>query len=430
MGYRIKRFSVLLDKLFGQTDRDSEFWRKKIEETKKIDPNHPRLKTFEQQLQYALEEEGKKDAKKAEEAARRRAQGHSSGYNTKSTYNEEVKAAYEKKMMGRWEAARSSINSAARREGNIGINKKIKEIAKIGTISSAVAPAIIGAYVFHDARKKKKAWEKKKQKEKEKEFSREETKEEKMKRLKSSGILLGAPAALGSGYGALSTLNTGEKIKGKVAAQNLIEAEAKTNYGIRNLFLNPSSVNEEITKDINNITEAHERYKKRANKVIKRAAKKNAVKGALIGAAIGLPFAYSNSVRQKIKNEKGKKKTKKFSKVLMPGFKLVPVEDLSDKQLENLAKNDDSPRNIKLRKTNQKKTDLMLGAASGLTGLEIGRAISDMRGKKIIPGMVKGALIGTAAGVGASEALGYFGRKHHKKTAKEAREELERRKKK
>lgn len=41
--------------------------------------------------------------------------------------------------------------------------------------------------------------------------------------------------------------------------------------------------------------------------------------------------------------------------------------------------------------------------------------------------MIKGALIGTAAGVGASEALGYLGRKHHRKTAEEARVELEKR---
>lgn len=57
MGFRVKRFSVLLDKLFGETDRDSEFWKKKIEEIKRVNPNHPRIKTYEQQLQYALEEE-------------------------------------------------------------------------------------------------------------------------------------------------------------------------------------------------------------------------------------------------------------------------------------------------------------------------------------------------------------------------------------
>jgi hypothetical protein len=430
MGYRVKRFSVLLDKLFGETDRDSEFWKKKIEEIKRVNPNHPRIKTYEQQLQYALEEEGKTNAKKAEEAARRRAQGHSSGYNTKSTYNAAGEAeararAYEKAMKNRWEAARSSINSAARREGNIGFNKMARESAKIDAIGLAAIPAAYGVYAFHDARKKKKAWEKKKQKQKE--FSREETKEEKRKRLKSSGILLGTSAALGSGVGALSTLTTGEKIKGKVADQNLFESSAKVNYMNRNLFINPPSVDEEISKDLGHSAEAYERYKKRAGKVIRKATKKNAVKGALIGTAIGLPFAYSNSVHQKILNEK-KKKTKKFSSVLMPGFKLVPVEDLSDKQLENVAKYD-SPRSIKISKKNQKKTDLMLGAASGVTGLYAGKDISKIHGKRLAPGMMKGALIGTAAGVGVSEALGYFGRKHHRKNAEEARVELEKRKK-
>lgn len=436
MGFRVKRFSVLLDKLFGLTDRDSEFWKKKIEEIKRVNPNHPRIKTYEQQLQYALEEEGKKDAKKAEEAARRRAQGYSSGYNTaadeaRARAEKEAKAkaeeearAYEKKMMNRWETARSRINSDARREGSIKVNKMVRESAKMDAVGFAAIPAALGAYALYDAKKKKKAWEKKKQKK----FSREETKEEKKKRLKSSGILLGTSAALGSGYGAVNTWATGEKIKNKVANQTLYESSAKSYYMNRNFPFNPSSVNDKILQDMDNMTEAYERYKKRAGKVIKKATKKNAVKGALIGTAIGLPFAYSNSVHQKIMNEKGKKKTKKFSKVLMPGFKLVPVEDLSDKQLENLTKND-SPRSVKISKKNQKKADLMLGVASGLTGMNAGRVISEAHGKRLAPGMVKGALIGTTAGVGISEALGYFGRKHHRKTAEEARVELEKRKK-
>ena len=437
MGYRVKRFSVLLDKLFGETDRDSEYWRKKIEELRKVNPNSPRLKKWEQQFQYHLENEGETDAKKAEEAARRRAQGYSAGYNTtadeararaekeaRARAEEEVRA-YEKKMMNKWESARNSINSAARREGNIKVNKMARESAKIDAVGFAAVPAAMGAYAFYDAWKRKKAWEKKKQKQKG--FSREETKEEKEKRLKSSGILLGTSAALGSGYGALSTLNVGEKIKNKVANQTLSETSAKSDYMNRNFLFNPSSVEDKIAQDLGNTTEAYERYKKRAGKVIRKATKKNAVKGALIGTAIGLPLAYSSSVHQKIRNEK-KKKTKKFSKVLMPGFKLVPVEDLSDKQLENVAKND-SPRSIKIGKKNQKKTDIMLGAVSGLTGMDAGRIISRAQGKKIIPGMIKGAIIGTVSGVGASETLGYFGRRHHRKTAEEARVELNKRKK-
>ncbi len=424
MGYKVKRFSTFLDKLFGEIDKDSSFWKKKIEELKKENPNHPRIKTFEQQLQYALEKEGKNDAKKAEEAAKRRAQGHSSGYNTKSTYNaaEEAKA-YEEGMRARWKATRSTINSTARREGNIKFNRTARGSAAINAFNYAAIPAAYGAYAFYNARKKKKAWEKKKQKE----FSREETKKEKMNRLKSSGLILGTTAALGSGYGASNTFATGERIQRKVAAQNLAEAEAKANYMNRNLIHNPLSVSKEIVKDLGNTNEAYERYKKRAGKIIRKAAKKNAVKGALIGTAIGLPYAYHNSVTQKIINEK-KNKTKKFSNVLMPGFKLVPVKDLSDKQLENVAKND-SPRNIKKIKRTQKKVDLMLGAASGLTGMNAGRVISEAQGKKIVPGMVKGALIGIATGVGASEALGYYGRKHHRKTAEEARAELKKRKK-
>lgn len=117
---------------------------------------------------------------------------------------------------------------------------------------------------------------------------------------------------------------------------------------------------------------------------------------------------------------------KRFSKVLMPGFRRVSIEDLSDKQLENVAKNDD-PKYDKVKKKNQRKIDTLMGTVYGLTGMEAGRVLSKVKGKKIAPGMTKGALIGTATGVGLSETLGYFGRKHHKKTAEEAREEIKRR---
>lgn len=60
------------------SDRDSDWWKKKIAEERKKNPNSPRLKKWESILQYTLEEEGKADSRKAEEAARRKAQGHSS----------------------------------------------------------------------------------------------------------------------------------------------------------------------------------------------------------------------------------------------------------------------------------------------------------------------------------------------------------------
>lgn len=422
MGYKVKRFSVLLDKMFGTTDRDSGFWRKKIEELKRVNPNHPKIKKFEQQLQYALEEEAKTDPKKAEEAARRRAQGHSSGFNTRNTYNaaEEAKA-YEEGMRANWRKARSTFNSDMRKKSNTSFNKMAKTTAKIDAVGLAAIPTALGAYAVYDARKKKKAWENKQKK-----FS-SETKEDKKKRLKNSGVLLGTSAALGSGVGALSTFDVGEKIKNKVWNQNYAEKCGKLNFLGENSNVLPLGVQKEVLQDIENTTEAGKRYVKRANKVIKKAAVKNAGKGALIGTAIGLPLAYAGNVNNKIQNEKkNKKKTKKFSKVLMPGFKLVPVKDLSDKQLENMAKNDD-PKRTKIAKKNQKKIDTMLGTVSGLTGMEAGRVASKAQGKKIAPGMTKGAIIGTAAGIGASEVMGYYGRKHHKKTAEEARAELKKR---
>lgn len=120
-------------------------------------------------------------------------------------------------------------------------------------------------------------------------------------------------------------------------------------------------------------------------------------------------------------------KIKRFSKVYILG-KAIPVEDLSDKQLMNVAKGDGMTRNSKRVKKSQDKTDILLGVGFGAAGMNSGRVISNRLNKNIISGMAKGGIIGAATGVGTSEILGYYGRKHHRKTAKEAIKELERRK--
>ena len=42
---------IILRKLFGESDRNSDWWKKRIEEERKRNPNSPRLKTRESVLQ-------------------------------------------------------------------------------------------------------------------------------------------------------------------------------------------------------------------------------------------------------------------------------------------------------------------------------------------------------------------------------------------
>jgi hypothetical protein len=157
MGYKVKRFSVLFERMFGTIDKSSDFWKKKLEEFKRVNPNHPKIKKIEQQLQYALEEEGKSDPKKAEEAAKRRAQGYSTGYKTKNTYNAANESKkYEESMKASWRKARDTFNSDMRRKGDMSFNKMAKNTAKIEAVGLATVPTVLGAYAVYDAQKKKK----------------------------------------------------------------------------------------------------------------------------------------------------------------------------------------------------------------------------------------------------------------------------------
>ena len=104
-----------------------------------------------------------------------------------------------------------------------------------------------------------------------------------------------------------------------------------------------------------------------------------------------------------------------FSKVYMPGGS-KEVSELNDKQLENLSKygkTDASRKNI--RKSGQRLT-----ITGGVMGGGIGALSSGYKAKAA----AKGSVVGLGAGAG----LALYGNHRNKKLAKEAEEELKKRK--
>ena len=106
-----------------------------------------------------------------------------------------------------------------------------------------------------------------------------------------------------------------------------------------------------------------------------------------------------------------------FSKIYMPGGS-KEVSELSDKQLENLSKyGDTAAKRRNIRKNGQKLT-----IASGVVGGSIGAVASGFNTRAI----EKGAAIGAGAGI----SLALYGHHRGMKLAKEAKEELEKRRQK
>lgn len=104
-----------------------------------------------------------------------------------------------------------------------------------------------------------------------------------------------------------------------------------------------------------------------------------------------------------------------FSKVWMKDGK-KEISELSDRQLENLSHYNDTPN----KKRNIIKNGQKLVTSSGVVGGVIGGVSSGLK----INAIKNGALVG--AGVGTGIAL--YGHRRNKKLAKEAKEELEKRK--
>lgn len=102
---------------------------------------------------------------------------------------------------------------------------------------------------------------------------------------------------------------------------------------------------------------------------------------------------------------------KQFTSVLMPGFKVKDIKDLDDKQLEHVSK----------YKYNKNVRNKSIGVSASFT-VPFGLLGYYLTGKGL-----KGAALGATVGAGLGTALSIAGNAKHKKEAKEAKEELERR---
>ena len=170
------------------SDRDSAWWKKRIEELEKKDPNSPRLQKFREQLDYALAEEAKakgasEEARAAGRAAEERMRnnssaGRSSGGNSRwkdpweefrKSWNEnfrEKMRAHDNAQMD--ELFNKATENAKRNEASFAeaeryatkINKKNKKANKIAVgvgLASLGTIAGIKAYQHHKNKNKKAA---------------------------------------------------------------------------------------------------------------------------------------------------------------------------------------------------------------------------------------------------------------------------------
>jgi len=288
---------IIRQKFFS--DRDSEWWKKKIAEERKRNPNSPRIKKWEAVLQYTLEEEGKNNAKKAEEAAKRRAQGHSaySGRTAEQTATEDINKAYKEFKSKVGKQARRTFNKNWGKEGTN------RSKAQIGILAGLTAVgAGLGAY---QARKNRKEWEKKQktysQKRDDKYYQGEETDFQKKIRKGGSKFIAGTGLVSGAALGSLLSDSEVSDAKRRVAYENLAENTEK----IRMLREAPHpEILQRVEEDLANTRRAAANYERRVGKLAKKKLISGGLKGAAIGGAIGGLAAYAHHNSVKTMNEK------------------------------------------------------------------------------------------------------------------------------
>ena len=295
---------IILRKLFGESDRNSDWWKKRIEEERKRNPNSARLKKWESVLQYTLEEEGKTDPQKAQEANRRKQQGHSSYSGQKSNNNsnyyrsktkEEIKKEYQK--------FRSEANRYARRNKHYGMEdaKAFKTNAKILAGGAAI---IAGAHAYNSKKQrdefKKKQAQKTYSNKSKSYYNGEETERQKKSRRLGNSVITGTGIATGATLGASIPAVDSSSRALRVIGENFQENNDKY---FRAKYINPEFTGE-VIKDIENTKRAADNYTRRALKITKKKMARGALKGAAIGGAIGGLAAYGNNNSVKTLNEK------------------------------------------------------------------------------------------------------------------------------
>ena len=288
---------------------------KKIAEEQRRNPNSERIKKWQQQLQYALEEEGKKDKAKAEEAAKRRAQGFSAygGSKTKSGFDEawerwekakkswddfnRAEDAANKTAQEDFEKVRQRVNQESRKAYNTKINKGMKNIRKGGLIVGGTIVAGVGINAAVKAKKNQKKWEEKKAKMYSSKI--EETPEQKRERRIDSGIILGTTSGSGAILGNRYVTSAGKFVKNKAKNQNFKEWFQKEMDPNTDLFRASGA----FDKDIKHSEEAVKSLERRVDKIVKKKKGKAALIGATAGLALGAPLAYASNTHSKMSNE-------------------------------------------------------------------------------------------------------------------------------
>ena len=334
---------VIRQKFFS--DRDSEWWKRKIAEERKKNPNSPRIKKWESVLQYTLEQEGKADPKKAQEAASRAAQGHSAYSGRQSSgksgsgssafddfykkwsdtfkkhaeeyrQKEAQRKAQEKADIKGFRDESSRIKEDIRRK----FNKKnytgstYKNFRKGVTIMAGVAVPV-AAYSAYRSKKSRDKW-----KEAQKSYSKtktnkyyqgEETNSQKANRAEASTHIAGSGVILGGGLGGLSA---GSKVQDAINRVNKsYRAEKNAREALFDSLNRDKRLNvfREYLKDDANAVSANLNYLRRMGKLGEKAVIRGALKGAAVGGTIGglAAYAYNNSA--KTRNEKANVKRRR-----------------------------------------------------------------------------------------------------------------------
>lgn len=362
---------ILRNKFFSDgSDRNSEWWKRKIAEERKRNPNSPRIKKWESVLQYTLEKEGKADPKKAQEAASRAAQGHSaysgkqksSGRGSSSSqwgssddffknWWGDCKKNYEERQRKEnwWEGRREQYekdkkeweersrqrkaqegadikgyrneSSKIREDIRRKFNKKnytgnsLKNFRRGVTIMAGVAVPV-AAYSAYRSKKSRDKW-KETQKfyssktKSDKYYQGEETKSQKWNRERSYRNIVGSGVSLGGGLGAILAESKVSDAANRVNKSYRAEKLAKNALYDRLDNGKKFNVISEHIRDTTNDIQANMNYNRRMGKLGEKAIIRGALKGAAVGGTIGGLAAYAYNNTAKTRNEKANVKKRK-----------------------------------------------------------------------------------------------------------------------
>lgn len=329
---------ILRDKFFSDgSDRNSEWWKRKIAEERKRNPNSPRIKKWESVLQYTLEKEGKADPKKAQEAASRAAKGHSaySGRQSSGSSSSQWGDSWWEKFNKDWEERNrqrkaqaefdkkrymdesSKIREDIRRK----FNKKnytgesLKNFRRGVTIMAGVAVPV-AAYSAYRSKKSRDKWKEAQKSyssktKSDKYYQGEETNSQKWNRKRLYRNIVGSGVSLGGGLGATLAESKVSDAANRVNKSYRAEKLAKNAY--YDILDNGKKFNviSEHIGDITNDIQANLNYNRRMRKLGEKAIIRGGLKGAAIGGTIGglAAYAYNNSA--KTRNEKANVKKRK-----------------------------------------------------------------------------------------------------------------------